>query len=123
MIAASTQSYRGRYGSWTGGANSQRQTSTSELQFRARKAPVCNTGRQICACLGQQLLLTVIVCPARTVFEYSLKAPLNNLYDEGLLLTLRRFSSFHLLPYRDLWTLMVLARAFWRQCSSFSGGT
>src|ERR1039457_4851093 len=54
MIAASTQSYRGRYGSWTGGANSQRQTSTSELQFRARKAPVCNTGRQICACLGQQ---------------------------------------------------------------------
>src|ERR1022692_2165335 len=41
-------------GSWTGGANSQRQTSTSELQFRARKAPVCNTGRQICACLGQQ---------------------------------------------------------------------
>src|ERR1039458_7713632 len=36
------------------GANSQRQTSTSELQFRARKAPVCNTGRQICACLGQQ---------------------------------------------------------------------
>src|ERR1019366_7089053 len=30
------------------------QTSTSELQFRARKAPVCNTGRQICACLGQQ---------------------------------------------------------------------
>src|ERR1039458_4900943 len=54
MIAASTQSYRGRSGSWTGGANSQRQTSTSELQFRARKAPVCNTGRQICACLGQQ---------------------------------------------------------------------
>src|ERR1039458_2627094 len=61
MIAASTQSYRGRSGSWTGGANSQRQTSTSELQFRARKAPVCNTGRQICACLGQQCIIVDVV--------------------------------------------------------------
>ncbi|MGQ0679048.1 MAG: hypothetical protein ACT4OM_05225 [Actinomycetota bacterium] len=33
-----------------------------------------------------------------------LKSPIN-VYDEGLYLTLARFSGFHRLPYRDLWTL------------------
>jgi hypothetical protein len=34
-------------------ANSERQTSTSKLHFRALKAPVCNTGRNPCVRFGQ----------------------------------------------------------------------
>src|ERR1039458_2774755 len=48
------------------------QTSTSELQFRARKAPVCNTGRQICACLGQQCAKVVFLITRKSGEPHSL---------------------------------------------------
>lgn len=50
------------------------------------------------------VFLTAMVSNARPTFEYSLKAPINP-FDEGILLTLRRFAGFGFLPYKDLWTL------------------
>lgn len=50
------------------------------------------------------LFTTTLVSASQPRFYYNLKAPVN-IYDEGLVLTLSRFSTFGYLPYRDLWTL------------------
>ena len=50
------------------------------------------------------ILCFLIYLPVHHHWEYSLKTTLS-LFDEGLLLTLRRFTSLDTLLYRDLWSL------------------
>ncbi|MEO7804071.1 MAG: hypothetical protein ABIS18_06710, partial [Actinomycetota bacterium] len=50
------------------------------------------------------VIVTAAGAPARQEWAHSLRAPLN-IYDEGLFLTMARFSSLKRLPYRDFWTL------------------